>query len=340
MVTSSNFKGFAIIVKLQDDITKMIKIPINNKSFVRIFLGLVLAVILLFTVILSVSGCSKGFGNSTKVKVVTTSNIVGDWVTEIGKDRVECFSLMPIGSDPHTYQPGAADVGRVSEAGIIFSVGLNLEGTWLSQLIKNASTDPSRVTALGEYIDPLPAVPYETGTETLDPHFWWDPSRVKLAVDKIVEKLIAADPGSSGFYQENATLYKNTLDNLDKSIVDKTGLIPESNRKIVSSHETMQYFAQRYGYVAVGSIFPGISTDREPTAAELAALTAKIKELGVSTIFTETSVNDRLSLAIAQETGAKVIKLYTDSLGTKTNHADTYIAMMDTDMDAIFNALK
>ena len=82
----------------------------------------------------------------------------------------------------------------------------------------------------------------------------------------------------------------------------------------------MQYFAQRYGYVAVGSIFPGIKHDREPTAAELAALAAKIEELGVTTIFTETSVNDRLSLAIAQETGAKVIKLYTDSLGTKENH--------------------
>ena len=165
-------------------------------------------------------------------------------------------------------------------------------------------------------------------------------TRVKLAVDKIVEKLIAVDPGSAVIYQENASLYKSALDNLDKSIVDKTKLIPESNRKIVSSHETMQYFAQRYGYVAVGSIFPGISTDREPTAAELAALAAKIEELGVTTIFTETSVNDRLSLAIAQETGAKVIKLYTDSLGTKANHADTYIAMMGTDMDAIYNALK
>jgi ABC-type Zn uptake system ZnuABC Zn-binding protein ZnuA len=318
----------------------MIGIPLNKKSSVRIFPDFFLIMILLLTVILSVCGCSKGFVNSTKVKVVTTSNIVADWVSEVGRDGIDVFALMPIGSDPHTYQPGAADVARVSEASVIFSVGLNLEGAWLSQLIKNASTDPSRVTALGEFIEPLPAVPGETGAETLDPHFWWDPSRVKLAVDQIVEKLIAVDPGSAAIYHENASLYKIALDNLDQSIADKTRLIPESNRKIVSSHETMQYFSQRYGYVAVGSIFPGISTDREPTAAELAALTAKIQELGVSTIFTETSVSDRLSLAIAQETGVKVVKLYTDSLGTRANNANTYINMMGTDIDAIFNALK
>ena len=90
----------------------MIGNPLNNRFFVKIFPGLFLTMILLFTVIISGSGCSKGFGNSTKVKIVTTSNIVADWVAEIGKDRVDVFSLMPIGSDPHTYQPGAADVAR------------------------------------------------------------------------------------------------------------------------------------------------------------------------------------------------------------------------------------
>src|SRR3972149_397992 len=122
-----------------------------------------------------------------KTQVVTTSNIVADWVREVGSDRVEVFALLRPGTDPHTFQPGAADVARVAGADLIFTVGLGLEGAWLNRLLENAAADPARVVALGDNVDPLLGAEEEHEGEEeeeedhgpFDPHFWWDPLRVK-----------------------------------------------------------------------------------------------------------------------------------------------------------------
>lgn len=275
-----------------------------------------------------------------KILVVTTSNIIANWVSNVGGDRVYVFPLLPIGADPHTYQPGAADVARAAEAQVLFAVGLGLEHAWLTRLLMNASEDPNNVIALGEYVQPLPAESGESAEGPLDPHFWWDPLRVKLAIDEIVSSLSKIDQANAASYRTNGSNYAQQLDDLNSRIVALTDLIPLERRKIVSSHETMQYFSQRYGYEAVGSIFPGISTDREPSAAELGQLAKKIRQLQVDVIFTEPIVTDRLARSIAAETGANVVRLYSDSLGSAKSGADTYVNMMDTDMKLIYEALK
>ena len=285
-------------------------------------------------------GCGRALLPTKKLAVVTTSNIIANWVSNVGGDQVYVFALLPVGADPHTYQPGAADVARAAEAQVLFAVGLGLEHAWLTRLLTNAAEDPNKVVALGEYVQPLPAEPGGGAEGPLDPHFWWDPLRVKLAITEIVSHLSKIDSANAATYQANGGAYAQQLDDLSSRIVALTDQIPAPRRKIVSSHETMQYFAQRYGYEAVGSIFPGISTDREPSAAELAQLAKKIRELGVDVIFTEPIVTDRLARSIAAETGAKVVRLYSDSLGPANSSADTYITMMDTDMKLIYEALK
>ncbi len=89
------------------------------------------------------------------LSVVTTSNIVGDWVKTVGQDRVDVFSLLPPDTDIHTYQPGAQDVAKVADADVVMTVGLELEGDWLHELVENAARDEESVIALGESVDPI-----------------------------------------------------------------------------------------------------------------------------------------------------------------------------------------
>ena len=147
--------------------------------------------LILFTGLLPACGSPQP-ATSSQIKVVTTSNILADWVRNTSGDRVNVFALVPIGADPHTFEPGAADVARVAEADVIFTVGLGLEQAWLNRLLENAAADQQRVTALGDYVDPLTG--QENGQEGYDPHFWFDPLRVKKAVDEITTRLTAADP--------------------------------------------------------------------------------------------------------------------------------------------------
>ncbi|OGO40212.1 MAG: hypothetical protein A2147_09895 [Chloroflexi bacterium RBG_16_57_8] len=274
--------------------------------------------------------------------------MVADWVREVGSDRVEVFALLRPGTDPHTFQPGAADVARVAGADLIFTVGLGLEGAWLNRLLENAAADPARVVALGDNVDPLLGAEEEhegeeeeeEGHGPFDPHFWWDPLRVKKAVDQIARRLSEVDPEGAETYSRNGASYGQKLDSLDARTSDRVKQIPQERRKLVTSHETLNYFATRYGFEAVGAVIPGISTEREPSPAELAELTTKIRELGVPVIFTETIVSDRLAFAVASETGTRIVRLHTDSLGDPRSGADTYIKMMDSNVEAIVQALK
>lgn len=307
-----------------------------NKGQIALFLS----VVLLSGVL---AACAARPGASAQVQVVTTNNIVADWVRQAGGERVEVFALLPIGADPHTFQPGARDVARVAGADLIFTVGLGLEGEWLDRLLKNAAADPGRVVALGEYIDPLVAEVHEAEEEEhgpFDPHFWWDPLRVKIAVDEIARRLVEADNAGAEVYTGNGAAYQQQLDALHARSVERTGRIPQARRKLVTSHETMNYFAGRYGFEAIGAVFPGITTEREPSPAQLAELVRRIREFGVPAIFTETIVSDRLARAVASETGVNIVRLYSDSLGPAGSGADTYTGMMDGNVEAITEALR
>ena len=89
------------------------------------------------------------------VQVVTTTNFLADWVRVVGGNRVEVFSLLPVGGDPHHFQPTPRDIARVADADLVLSVGLFLEAAWLEDLLHNASADESKIVALGESVDPI-----------------------------------------------------------------------------------------------------------------------------------------------------------------------------------------
>jgi ABC-type Zn uptake system ZnuABC Zn-binding protein ZnuA len=174
----------------------------------------------------------------------------------------------------------------------------------------------------------------------LDPHFWFDPLRVKQAVDTIGAQLAAADPAGRTFYQDNAAAYNRELDGLHTWIQQEVAKLPEERRLLVTSHDTLQYFAQRYGFRVVGAIMPA-TTDAEPTGQALAELIETIEHAGVPAVFAEKSHSAQLSRRVSEETGAELIGgLYTGSLGAPGGEAGTYLDLMRYDVNTIVDALQ
>ena len=368
-----------------------------------------------------------------RIQIVVTNNIIADWVENVGGDRVEVFSLLPIGADPHTFQPGARDVARVSDADLVLSIGLGLEEAWLHDLIENAKGDESAIIELGETVDPIEfgqthagevelleeishvvdeveegEIDPETGIEEIkellasleeeegeeaegqhsaeeelaemalaiiaqvesgqidaeegieelehlseegedehddhghgihDPHFWFDPIRVKQVVTDIAARLTALDPDSGDAFSANASAYNARLDELHAWTEEQVQAVPADRRLLVTSHDSLGYFAELYGFVVVGVIL-SFTTDAEPSPSDLAHLAEEVEEYGVPAVFGETTVSERLATALATETGAALVRLYSGSLGTEGSGADTYISMVRTNVGRIVEALQ
>ena len=301
---------------------------------------------------------------AAKINVVTTSNIVADWVGAVGQDRVEVFSLLPPDTDAHTFQPGARDISRVADADLVFSIGLSLEAGWLDKLVRNAARDPAGIVALGDSVGPIDFVEIfddddqaeeeeedrsdaEEGDDDhgdehgpLDPHFWFDPTRVRQAVDVISAQLSTLDPDGQTFYRGNADSYNRELDELHDWIQAQVSLLPEDDRLLITFHDSFQYFAQRYGFKVVGAVF-SVTTESEPTAQDLTALIDTIDREGVRAVFTEKSNSEQLARRIADGTGARYAGgLYTGSLGAPGGEAGTYLDLMRHNVETIVGALK
>ena len=173
-----------------------------------------------------------------------------------------------------------------------------------------------------------------------DPHFWFDPPRVKTAVQYIAERLAALDPAGAATYQANAEAYSAELDALHAWTESTVRVVPAEHRVLVTSHDTLRYFAELYGFEVVGTVLPGLSPDVEPSAQHLSGLVATLEDHPVPAVFGETTVNERLAQSIARETGSQLHELYSGSLGPAGSGADTYIGMVRANVEIIVAALR
>ena len=274
----------------------------------------------------------------TPLRVVASNGIVADWVSNVGGDRVNVVALVPVGSDPHTFQPGARDVTHLANADVIFTIGLGLETSWMTTLIENASVDTSHIVELGSIVNPL--LSPGDDDNAFDPHFWMDPLRVKTAVSKITSQLGSQDTTHVSTYKANQTSYTQELEDLHLWSQEQLRDIPVARKVLITSHDNLRYFAQRYRFDVIGTIIQGTNTERGPTPSELANLEDIITAQKVNAIFSETTISPQLTEMIAQETGAKVFELYSGSLGPKGSNADTYLGMMRADVSTVAEALK
>ncbi len=174
----------------------------------------------------------------------------------------------------------------------------------------------------------------------LDPHFWFDPNRVKIAVNDIAARLSALDPAGTDFYFQNAADYAEQVDELHSWIQEQVEQIPPERRLLVTSHDTFAYFADVYGFEVIGALIPSLAPDVEPSAEHLAGLVEVIRERNAPAVFSETTVSGKLPQALARETGAVFVQLYADSLGEKGSPAGTYLGMVRTNVERMVEALK
>lgn len=285
----------------------------------------------------SVAGCSPQAKSS--LTVVATTTIVGDVVRQIGADRIHLVVLLPVGADPHTYEPRPRDAAAIQDAAVIFMNGLELEHSLEPVITANAT---GKVIAVSDGIDVLP-FSSQVGGETHsagDPHVWMDPNNVMVWVNNIEKALAEIDPQGANIYQTNADIYLQQLSALDGWIKTQVNAIPLDNRKLITDHQSLGYFAKRYGFDLAGFIIPSVSTDASVSAADLAAVEKEIKDSGIRTIFVEKNSNESVAAQITADTGTTYATIYTGSLGDEKSSAATYLDFMRYDVTAIIEGLK
>ena len=275
---------------------------------------------------------ASGPADAGGLKVVATTTVFADLIRNVGGDRIAVDSIIPAGAGPEDYELKPDDARKLADAHVIVSNGVGLDD-FLDDLIDAAGGGTAARLVLGE------------GLETIilegeaNPHFWLDPSIVAdHYLPAILAMLAELDPAGSGVYEANATAYGNQVRELDASNKAKIEEIPVENRKLVTFHDAFPYFARHYGFEEVGVILENVG--QEPTAAELAALVETVKAANVKAVFSEAQFSPDLSRTLADEAGiAQVVTtLYNDTVGPPP--VDTYLKMMEWNVDEIVKALR
>lgn len=273
---------------------------------------------------------APALAESPKIPVVASFSIIGDFVLEVGGDRVSVTTIVGPDGDAHVYQPSPADGRRIAQAKVIFVNGLGFEG-WLERLISVAKTKGTVVT-LGK------GVAARKDEEGADPHAWQDVANAKIYVNEIRDALVAADPEGAESYRANAAAYLAKLDALDAEIVKTLDAIPTDRRRVVSTHDAFGYFSARYG---VEFIAPqGVSTESEASARDIARIIDAVKQHKVGAVFLENVADPRLAKRIAAETGARGGgMLFLDALSDAKGDGANYIDMMRHNVRELAKAL-
>jgi zinc/manganese transport system substrate-binding protein len=265
-----------------------------------------------------------------RLNVVASFSILGDFVKNIGGDRVSVTALVGPDGDVHVYTPAPADAKKVAESKLVIINGLGLEG-WLPRLVQSSGSKAVIVTAT-DGIAPL-----KIGSDT-DPHAWQSVANARIYVVNIRDALVAIDPAGTTVYRADTETYLAKLDALDREVREAIAQIPESRRKVISTHKAFGYFAAAYGIDFIAPL--GVSTESEPSARDIAGIIAQIRTLRIPAVFLENISDVRLIRRIAAETGAKVGgTLYSDSLTDEKGDAPTYIELVRHNIKALTRAL-
>lgn len=277
-----------------------------------------------------------------KLYVVATTSILADVVGRVGGDEIDLVSLIPIGVDPHAFEPTPRDAQALATADVVFINGFGLE-SFLEGLIRQAGGSAPVVSA-SRGIAPLPFEEgedhaEEEGEHGADPHTWLDPNNVIQWTENIEAALSALDPNRAEAYRANGAAYRAELATLDREIRDDVSRIPPENRTLVTDHDELAYFADEYGFTVVGTVIPGASSLAEPSAAQLADLLDLVKAQRVPALFVSSVVNPSLMEVFAADAGIRVATLYAHSLTAPDGPAPSYLELMRYNAETIAAAL-
>jgi len=284
------------------------------------------------------AACGDAATEAGSLRLVATTTMLGDVARNIVGDDAAVEVLYPVGADPHDFQPSSRDVAAMEEADLVIANGLGLE-EGLTDVLESLEDDGANILEVAEALEPLPFAVEGDETEG-DPHVWFDPLRMGDAARSIATELSSIDPG--GDWTARAEEYASEILAADGKIVEILAAVPLETRKLITNHDSLGYFAERYGFEIVGVVVPGGSTLAEPSSSELAALVNQVENEGVPAIFIETTGPSVLAEAVAAEVGegAAVVELYSGSLGEPGSGADTLIDMLITNAERVAEALS
>ena len=275
----------------------------------------------LLAAIALLAGCGSGEGDN----VVATTTQVADLARNVAGERAAVTGILTANADPHGYEPRARDVKRLVDARLVLRSGGEVD-EWLDEARRSAGSDAPVIT-LGERTDE-------------EPHWWQDPRAAIAAVARIRAALTKADPEGEAQYRANAERYLARLRALDGAIARCVATIPADRRKLVTTHDALGAYAQRYGFEVIATVIPSRSTRGQASAGETAELVRTIRREKVPAVFAESSVRSDVERAIAREAGARVSpELWADSLGPKGSAGATYVSSMEANTRTIAEAL-
>lgn len=280
-----------------------------------------------------------------RAAIVVTHPVTGAAVRELVGDAADVAVVIPEGVDPHEFRPSARDIERLADADLVVANGLDLEAG-LTEVLERVAESGTPVFEATDHIelrhldDAVDEHHDERGDEHdgdhggADPHFWVDPIAMRDAMAALA-RTIEGDLGLS--LGERPAMLAASLEELDRRTRAVLHTVPEERRVLVTGHESMGYFAVRYGFEVVGAVIPSTSTEAEPSAAQMADLKALIIEREVSVVFNELGTSPAVAKAVAEEAGARVVELATNTLpddGSYAGFVDHLAGTIATNLEA------
>ena len=298
--------------------------------------------------ILGATGCGRVETGRERIRVAAGIVPLAEFCRNVGGDLVEVETMVPPGSNPHTYELTTGQMRFLAEADVLVINGLGLT-PWTETILKGADNPDIITVVAGETVpqgELIPVVGIRGGVDSendshepgiYDPHVWLDPELAIYIVDSIRDGFIEADPVHESIYRENSDHFIKELQNLDEQIRDEVDTF--TSNEFVSFHSSWTYFARRYDLeqVAVIEELPG----KEPTAGRIAALINEIRDLDVRVVFAEPQFNPQVAEAIIEEAGEMVELKILDPLGDPENpRTDTYLKTVRYDVAVMGEILR
>ncbi len=280
------------------------------------------------------AGCGASRGDHDdrgRLVVVASTTQLADIARHVGGGAVDVHQLLEPNSDPHDYEPRPRDVETTARAALVIINGDGLDA-WMDEVVDNAGGDATVLDAGAG----RPVVRAD------DPHWWHDPRNVLDAIERIRAALVRVADGDRvrAAIDRSAAAYAARVRAMDRGIARCLAAIPARERKLVTDHDALGYFADRYRLRVIGTVIPSQTTQAQPSAGDISRLVRLIRREHVRAVFPEASVNARLAEAVARQTGADAdLELYGDTLGPAGSPGATYVGMEQTNADRIARGL-